>query len=671
MNPNETEAETFARHKGLEDDCAAEFRRREAERKRIARKHASDETKKRDSQRNVEYMRNARKHASAETKKRDAQHDAERKRNARKHASDETKKRDAQRKRDDRRHQSELKKQHEAKRKRDAYHESEETEQRQAARKRTFRRIKKSNASTNDAGPVEIEGEKAAAENEPIDIPDIPDILADINIDRATQDALKYLLRTKNEDGTHRMPVCVVCDHFIYGIEEVKSLSKNLLLKNKDRLSCKEFESIFRRQLSPSLVRQYQVEDEELHGLLLSPRSVCTSDAYQACPSCYRALTGSKNQKRKTPPVKLIANGNIFGQVPSDVIQPHHLTEVLGASLSLHRPYGCLYTWSGGKHTAVHGNHSFFDTDQSHIGGVINQFNSANANAHIKCVIAGRMTPSQKKIAQARATIQPAHYLTMLRFLKEEHPGYSEVTLPTEAHCSEEDWQPQLITDKANSANVDEEGDKGIESTVLGGTYVFSSAHDPQQDSGVFDNSSDFICALLKRDDPTMMIYGGNYTSGKALDLGLVFPLLFPYGFGSPKMDRRVPMSLEQCLKTYMLVSIPHFRQAQFILVCLHLLNRKLSYKSGNMICKLTAGDGSMNIAEKLSTLTPDELNEAAQRRAQNLPRNSPADVILKNCDFVQTNRSVECSCKGCSQEVPCPVRSLYSWLNFLQHNAM
>ena len=123
-------------------------------------------------------MRIARKHASEETKQREAQckKDSYNK-------SDETKKREAQRKRNDRRHQSELTKQHEAKRKWEAYHKSEEKKQHQAAQTRTFWKIKKSNASINDAGPVEIEGEKEAATNEPTDI---PDILADINIDKAT-----------------------------------------------------------------------------------------------------------------------------------------------------------------------------------------------------------------------------------------------------------------------------------------------------------------------------------------------------------------------------------------------------------------------------------------------------------------------------------------------------
>ena len=199
----------------------------------------------------------------------------------------------------------------------------------------------------NDKGHVDREDE-ATAGDESIDI---PDILKDVDIESAAADALKYLLRTKDKDRKHQMPVCVCCDQFVYGIEEVKSLSKELLLKNKNRLSRKNFETHFSRKLSSSLVTQYQVKDEELHDLLLSPRSLRTGDAYQACPSCYNALTGSANRKRKTPPVKSIANGNIFGQVPTDVIEHHNLTEVLSAALSLQRPYGFLFSYGVGENT--------------------------------------------------------------------------------------------------------------------------------------------------------------------------------------------------------------------------------------------------------------------------------------------------------------------------------
>ena len=46
MNPNETEAERSERHQELGNECTAESRRRDAERKRNARKIESVETKK-------------------------------------------------------------------------------------------------------------------------------------------------------------------------------------------------------------------------------------------------------------------------------------------------------------------------------------------------------------------------------------------------------------------------------------------------------------------------------------------------------------------------------------------------------------------------------------------------------------------------------------------------
>ena len=74
VNPNETEAERSERHQELGNECTAESRRRDAERKRNARKIESDETKKKEAQRKKEAY----------------------------NKSDETRQREAQRKRDDR-----------------------------------------------------------------------------------------------------------------------------------------------------------------------------------------------------------------------------------------------------------------------------------------------------------------------------------------------------------------------------------------------------------------------------------------------------------------------------------------------------------------------------------------------------------------------------------------
>ena len=55
----------------------------------------------------------------------------------------------------------------------------------------------------------------------------LPGMLTDkLEVDEKVQLALEQLiLRTLNGDGSHSMPVCVVCDQFIIGVEEVCSIS--------------------------------------------------------------------------------------------------------------------------------------------------------------------------------------------------------------------------------------------------------------------------------------------------------------------------------------------------------------------------------------------------------------------------------------------------------------
>ena len=140
-----------------------------------------------------------------------------------------------------------------------------------------------------------------------------------LEVDEKVKSALEQLIqRTVNGDGSHSMPVCVVCDQFIIGVEEVCSISKEILLKNKERLSWSTLESFLDRKLPAILKQQYTAaEDPDLAEMILSPRSLCTNGmkSYPGCKACRNALRGSANQKRSTPPTKAIANGNIFGPV--------------------------------------------------------------------------------------------------------------------------------------------------------------------------------------------------------------------------------------------------------------------------------------------------------------------------------------------------------------------
>jgi hypothetical protein len=69
--------------------------------------------------------------------------------------------------------------------------------------------------------------------------------------------------------------------------------------------------------LNPILVNQYQVENQDLKHLLLSPRAKFSNDTgYTCCNSCYTSLCGAKKKEVKSPPKKAIANGFAIGHVP-------------------------------------------------------------------------------------------------------------------------------------------------------------------------------------------------------------------------------------------------------------------------------------------------------------------------------------------------------------------
>ena len=70
--------------------------------------------------------------------------------------------------------------------------------------------------------------------------------------------------------------MCVICNELIIGTEEACSLSKEHILKHKQRLSVESYNEFFGRLLDSIVVKQYKIFD--LKGLVLSPRSPHADD---------------------------------------------------------------------------------------------------------------------------------------------------------------------------------------------------------------------------------------------------------------------------------------------------------------------------------------------------------------------------------------------------------
>lgn len=64
---------------------------------------------------------------------------------------------------------------------------------------------------------------------------------------------------------------------------------------------------------------------------------------------------------------------------------------------------------------------------------------------------------------------------------------------------------PRIIEDPANANNTDEDED-GIEPTFEGATFHFTSGHEPDDNTGVYRSTQNFIQAMLQRTMPTLLV---------------------------------------------------------------------------------------------------------------------------------------------------------------------
>ncbi len=109
----------------------------------------------------------------------------------------------------------------------------------------------------------------------------------------------KLVISTVVNEGKNRhlAHICGVCDCLIIGMEEVKFITKEKLMNNTSNLCVSSYEQHFDGvPLHTELVKQYQVEDDDLKHLLLSPRAFCDQRGYECCESCHRSLVATKNE---------------------------------------------------------------------------------------------------------------------------------------------------------------------------------------------------------------------------------------------------------------------------------------------------------------------------------------------------------------------------------------
>ena len=100
--------------------------------------------------------------------------------------------------------------------------------------------------------------------------------------------------------------------------------------------------------------------------------------------------------RKRFPPKFAIANRFDIGSMPkvlqlttangekkNRVIAEREVTDLLKAMIAPVRPYGLIFSHTGGAQKSLRGNYQFFEMDQNRIEGVIDQMNKSGINEHI------------------------------------------------------------------------------------------------------------------------------------------------------------------------------------------------------------------------------------------------------------------------------------------------
>jgi len=322
---------------------------------------------------------------------------------------------------------------------------------------------------------------------------------------------------------THRARVCVVCDRFIIGTEAVEFISGEELLEHQSRLGVTEYEA-YHGPLRPSLRKQYQVDDEKLHDLLLSPRSRREGRRYVCCEQCKESLRDTPSRRIIGPPKHSIANGFVIGEVPEETLKEEEITELLSALIAPIRPFMHVISYMGGQHKTIRGHVMLFHNDIIHTGSVIQNYLRTGANPNVYCVLCGTFTPNQREIINQRVALNLGVWKRLLHWYITDsgHEAFRGLNPDIET------WpRPHVVEEKSNENNTDEEGDPSIEETVEGATYHFPSAYEPTEDAGVYQSQEKFARSMLHRTAPTLLFHPGNFASERDVPLESVLPLAF------------------------------------------------------------------------------------------------------------------------------------------------
>ncbi len=90
----------------------------------------------------------------------------------------------------------------------------------------------------------------------------------------------------------------IICNRCTIGTEAICKLTKEQILLHKKRLSVDSYKEYYETTLKPKVTKQYQIDVDDLKGMLLSPLSRKYPDGYATCSVCFSGMQSHMATKK-------------------------------------------------------------------------------------------------------------------------------------------------------------------------------------------------------------------------------------------------------------------------------------------------------------------------------------------------------------------------------------
>jgi hypothetical protein len=178
--------------------------------------------------------------------------------------------------------------------------------------------------------------------------------------------------------------------------------------------------------------------------------------------------------------------------------------------LSPVRPFAYVLSYCGGAHKAISGSFSFFNQSPENLMGSLKSHSSITKTNNVYIVLCGNFTPVQKHIIKNRCLADVLH-------LKELH-GWLKVNNPFFVKVLHFDECPSPVVIEDEDSMIEESEKPNVEEQVEI-QYWFLNIGDPNSSNSVFHSQMEFIDALLRDKEPTLIYNSKNYVADYRITL--------------------------------------------------------------------------------------------------------------------------------------------------------